>query len=71
MRQTSSTLSTTARCGWGGGRSSSSVAGLAEGVFKEKLDRAEGHGGGRAGDVFVVVEIEEILAQFLIAELIG
>ena len=45
--------------------------GLAEGVFKQKLDGTQGYGGGRAGGVFVVVEIEEILAQFLIVDLIG
>ena len=42
-----------------------------EGVFKKKLDRAKGHGGGRASDVFLMVEIEEVLAQFLIGDLVG
>jgi hypothetical protein len=45
--------------------------GLPQGVVEEELNGAEGHGRGAAGDVFLVVEVEEILAQFLIGDLFG
>jgi len=40
-------------------------------VFKEELEGAQGHGAGGAGGVLLVAEVEEILTQFLFADLIG
>jgi hypothetical protein len=45
--------------------------GLAQGVLEEELDGAQRECGSRAGDAFLVAEIEEILTQFFVGDLIG
>jgi hypothetical protein len=44
---------------------------VCQGVLEEALDGAERQRGGRAGDAFLVAEIEEIAAEFFIGDLIG
>jgi hypothetical protein len=45
--------------------------GLAQGVLKQEFERREGHGCGRAGEVFLGGEIEEREAQFFLADAVG
>jgi hypothetical protein len=56
---------------WAGAEELKPGPGLAQGLLEEKLDGAESQCGGRACDVFLIVEIEEILAQFLLGDLIA
>jgi hypothetical protein len=51
---------------WTGTQQLKPGPGLAQGVLEEKLDGVEDQGGGRAGDTFFGVKIEEILAKFLL-----
>jgi hypothetical protein len=44
---------------------------LLEGVFVEELDPTERDGGGGAGHLLLVSEVEEVLAQVLLAQPIG
>ena len=44
--------------------------GLPEGVLKQELEGGEDHGCGRAGDVFLRGEIEEIPAQLVFGDLV-
>jgi hypothetical protein len=39
--------------------------GTTQGFFPEELDRADGLGGGLAGDFFLALEEDEVLAEFL------
>jgi hypothetical protein len=45
--------------------------GAAKGFLPEKLDRAEGLGGGLPGDLLDGLEMNEVLAELLGADLIG
>ncbi len=42
-----------------------------QGVLEEELDAAQRQGRGAAGDVLDVVEVEEVLAEVLFADLVG
>ena len=39
--------------------------------LEEELDRAEGNGGGRSGDLLDVREVQEVLPQLLLGDLVG
>ena len=45
--------------------------GTAQGLFPKELDRADGLGRGLAGDLFLALEKDEILAEFLRGDLVG
>ena len=45
--------------------------GLAQGVLEQERDGREGYRRGRAGDVFLGGEIEEIQAQLFLGDLVG
>jgi hypothetical protein len=43
----------------------------AQGFFPEELDGADGLGGGLAGDLFLALEEDEVLAEFLGGDVFG
>jgi hypothetical protein len=42
-----------------------------EGLLEEELDGADGDGGGAAGVVFDIPDVEEVLAQFFLSDQVG
>src|SRR4051794_19961487 len=45
--------------------------GTLQGVDKEELDGGEGDGDGAGGDVFLVDEVEEVGAEFILGDEVG